>query len=85
MRREIDRRWASLLQPLTSENRPCSSLLGLDKEGKRLRKLRSWQQVLGKITENAGYEDSALTNVLGDMDNPVELPTGLSVPVPLHD
>lgn len=48
------------------------ALLGLDPRGKKVSAWWSWQQIMDHITQIAG-ENTALTNVVGDEDNPVTL------------
>jgi hypothetical protein len=70
----------------TSVSRPSNSyflvmsLLGMKADGSPLKKLNSWQNILDNITGNSGYYDTALTNVIGDRDNPTKLPSSQKVP-----
>ena len=68
---------------MTAEVILISSLLGLNEDGKALDSLPSWQTILDRITDNAGYDFTALTNIQGDEDNPKKLARDLVVPEPL--
>jgi hypothetical protein len=46
-------------------------LLGLDSTGRELKKPASWQQTMQAITNDVGYDFTAMTQVLGDEDNPI--------------
>ena len=61
-----------------------TNLLGINEKGRRMAKLPSWQTILNRITTSAGYDYTALTNVIGDEDNPTRLPAGVKVPKPIR-
>lgn len=60
-----------------------SSLLGLERDGQPLEVLGSWQDILDKMYKRSGFEDSALTVLLGDEDNPTVLEEALNEHSPL--
>lgn len=59
---------------VTADILTISSLLGLRLDGKPLKTYRSWQEILGRITANSGFDFTGLTNVMGDEDNPTHAP-----------
>ena len=67
----------------TADTILITNLLGLTADGKELKTLNSWQQILGQITENAGYDFTALTNIKGDEDNPKSLSSKIVTPLQL--
>lgn len=65
---------------VTSDIITIASLLGLRLDGKPLNRYRSWQEILGRISTNAGYDNTGLTSVMGDEDNPT-MPPKLPMPI----
>ncbi|MDA9951456.1 hypothetical protein N9D31_02660 [Oligoflexaceae bacterium] len=64
---------------VTTDIIAISSLLGLRLDGEPLKRWRSWQEILKRISANSGYDFTGLTNVMGDEDNPRRRPQ-FSVP-----
>lgn len=74
----LSQREANYRERLGPEALLISYLLGLDKHGRRLKELRSWQDILDTVYQRSGFEDSALTVLLGDENNPTELEEALN-------
>ena len=67
---------------VTSDIITIASLLGLRLDGKPLNRYRSWQEILGRISANVGFDYTGLTNVMGDEDNPTTPP---KLPMPVKE